>query len=189
MPSLDPAQFYTGIVAECYAALRGSIPDPELYARFIASSGEPALELGCGDGDPLINLRQRGLNVEGLDSSPDMIARARKRADALGIDVRLHCSPIETMKLEHTYQSIFLAGPTFNLIIDNTLVQQSLDNISAHLKPAGRALIPLFIPKPLPPSVPGWLGRRTLEPRRHGAFHGGGGADALARIRARPACW
>ena len=85
MPSLDPAQFYTGIVAECYAALRGSIPDPELYARFIASSGEPALELGCGDGDPLINLRQRGLDVEGLDSSPDMIARARKRADALGV--------------------------------------------------------------------------------------------------------
>ena len=170
MPSLDPAQFYTGIVAECYAALRGSIPDPELYARFIASSGEPALELGCGDGDPLINLRQRGLDVEGLDSSPDMIARARKRADALGIEVRLHCSPIETMKLDQTYQSIFLAGPTFNLIIDDALVQQSLDNISAHLKPAGRALIPLFIPKPLPPSVFGVWREHTNDDGTHMRF-------------------
>jgi hypothetical protein len=52
MDSVEPSMFYTGIVAELYGPLRGSAPvDPTLYARFIEHSGQPALELGCGDGD------------------------------------------------------------------------------------------------------------------------------------------
>ena len=160
---LDPAQFYTGIVAECYAPLRGSAPDPNIYARFIATSGEPALELGCGDGDPLIDLRLRGILVEGLDSSADMLHRAQRRADAHGLQVRLHCSTIEAMQLGQTYRSIFLAGPTFNLIIDDTLAQRSLDNIAAHLTTGGRALVPLFIPQPLPPQVFGVWREHTSD--------------------------
>ena len=50
MPSVEPSQFYTGLVAELYAPLRSAVPDAEPYARFIALSGEPALELGCGVG-------------------------------------------------------------------------------------------------------------------------------------------
>lgn len=167
---VEPSQFYTGIVAECYGPLRGSVPDPDAYAAFVASSGEPALELGCGDGDPLIALRQRGLNVEGLDSSADMIARAQARADALGIEVRLHCCTIEAMQLGRTYRSVFLAGPTFNLIIDDDAAQRSLDNIAAHLEPGGRALVPLFIPQPLPPSVFGVWREHTSEDGAHMRF-------------------
>ena len=46
--------------------------------------------LGCGDGDPLLALRAEGLDVEGLDSSADMLDRCRVRADAAGLDVVLH---------------------------------------------------------------------------------------------------
>ena len=41
---MDPAQFYTGIVAELYAPLRSATPDPDIYAGFIGAVGEPALE-------------------------------------------------------------------------------------------------------------------------------------------------
>ena len=77
----DPSQFYTGIVAEIYAPLRSSVPDVEPYTRFIAQSGEPALELGCGTGDPLLDLRARGVDVEGLDASADMLVRCRAEAE------------------------------------------------------------------------------------------------------------
>ncbi|MDP2289959.1 MAG: class I SAM-dependent methyltransferase [Actinomycetota bacterium] len=146
---MEPALFYSGLVAELYAMLRSSDPDPEPYARFIARTGEPALELGCGDGDPLLELRRRGLDVEGLDSSADMLERCRARAGREGLDVVLHHAAIETMQLGARYRSIFLAGPTFNLIIDDETATRALDRIGQHLATDGLALIPLFIPEPV----------------------------------------
>lgn len=66
--AVRPADFYTGIVADLYSPLKGVSFEPEPYAAFVAEAGEPGLELGCGDGDPLIELRRRGLQVEGVDS-------------------------------------------------------------------------------------------------------------------------
>ena len=143
--------FYTGLVARLYAPLRSVTPDPAPYAAFIAASGEPALELGCGDGDPILDLRARGLDVEGLDSSAEMLERCREEAVRRGLDVTLHHQPMETMSLTRTYRSIYLAGPTFNLLLDDTCAAQALERIRAHLTPGGSALIPLFIPRPTPP--------------------------------------
>ena len=77
---MDPADFYTGLVVELYSPLKSGHEDPERYARFVLDSGEPALELGCGDGDPLLALRALDLDVEGVASSTDMLARCRGRA-------------------------------------------------------------------------------------------------------------
>ncbi|MFD4975722.1 class I SAM-dependent methyltransferase [Streptomyces sp. NPDC058424] len=82
---MDPADFYSGIVAELYRPLKSVSQDPEPYAAFIRQVGVPALELGCGDGDPLLELRRRGLEVEGVDSSADMLERLRRRADEQGL--------------------------------------------------------------------------------------------------------
>ncbi len=150
MDAPDPARFYTGPVAQAYAALRSAVPDPEPYARFIALSGQPALELGCGDGDPLLDLRARGLDIEGLDSSPDMLVRCRKAAMERNLVVTLHESPIEAMELPRRYRSIFLAGATFNLLVDDDTAWRALARIRAHLEPEGSALIPLFVPQPTP---------------------------------------
>lgn len=144
-PSL-PSEFYTGVVADIYRHLRSSEFDPEPYARFVQRSGEPALELGCGDGDPMLALRARGLEVEGLDSSADMLARCRRAAARRGLDVTLHHATFETMDLARRYRSIYFAGPTFNLLIDDASAQAALGRIVAHLHPDGRVMIPLFVP-------------------------------------------
>jgi SAM-dependent methyltransferase len=140
-------RFYTGLIADLYVPLRSSRPDPEPYAAFVAACGEPALELGCGHGEPLLALRSRGLDVEGLDSSPDMLALCRQAAADAAIDVVLHESPMETMNLGRRYRSIYLAGPTFNLLPDDATAQAALDRITAHLEPGGSALVPLFLPE------------------------------------------
>ncbi|MDQ6696004.1 MAG: class I SAM-dependent methyltransferase [Actinomycetota bacterium] len=144
---MEPSAFYTGLVAELYAPLRATVTDPEPYARFIARSGEPALELGCGDGEPLLDLRSRGLDVEGLDSSPDMLRRCREAAARRGLDVVLHQQQMEAMDLPGRYRSIFLAGATFTLLPDDDTTRRALLRIRAHLAPGGSALIPLFIPE------------------------------------------
>jgi len=144
--AVDPSLFYTGLVADLYAPLKSMPPDPEVYARFIAASGEPALELGCGDGEPLIDLRMQGLEVEGLDSSADMLERCRRVAAQNGVDVVLHHQPMQSMDLPRRYRSIFIAGPTFNLLPDDDTARQALLRMHTHLEPGGSALVPLFIP-------------------------------------------
>ena len=166
MSSVDPSLFYTDLVAQLYRPLRSHAPDPEPYARFIARSGEPALELGCGGGEPLLDLRARGLDVEGLDSSPDMLARCRDEAQSRGLDVVLHEQPMQTMSLPRRYQSIFIAGPTFNLLPDDDTARQALSRIRHHLEPGGSALIPLFIPAPTPSDQ---LDQARVHTTTHGA--------------------
>ncbi len=161
----DGADFYTGLVARLYGPLRSVAPDPEPYAAFVGACGEPALELGCGDGDPILELRERNLDVEGLDSSADMLEGCRRRAEQRGLDVVLHHQAMETMDLGRTYRSIYLAGPTFNLLEDDAAATAALHRIRAHLTPGGSALVPLFIPERPPPDEEG-------RPRTHEADDG-----------------
>ncbi|MFH8407461.1 class I SAM-dependent methyltransferase [Streptomyces sp. NPDC018019] len=146
----DPADFYTGIVADSYAPLKSFSPDPEIYAAFVREAGAPALELGCGDGDPLLALRRDGLDVEGVDSSADMLERCRRRADAAEIAVTLHHQRMEALTLPRRFRAVFLAGPTFNLLPDDASAAAALDGIRRHLSDGGFALIPLHIPDPTP---------------------------------------
>lgn len=145
------ADFYTGIVVDAYARLKSARFDPEPYVDFVLRTGQPGLEIGCGDGDPLLDLVRRGLDVEGLDSSGDMLERCRINAVALGLDVTLHHQKMERMSLPRRYRSIYLAGPTFNLLPDDHVALQALRAIREHLTDDGAALIPLWIPDPTPP--------------------------------------
>ncbi len=145
-----PAQFYTGVVAELYRHLRASTFDPAPYAKLIRRYGEPALELGCGDGDPLLDLVSEGLLVEGLDSSEDMLARCRSFAAQRGLDVTLHNSTMEAMNLGRQFKTIYLAGPTFNLLPTDAIALEALSRIRSHLVPGGVALVPLTVPSPTP---------------------------------------
>ncbi|WP_215452873.1 class I SAM-dependent methyltransferase [Streptomyces sp. ATCC 21386] len=147
---MDPADFYTGIVAEIYGPLKSFSQDPEPYAAFVEHVGGPALELGCGDGDPLLELRRRGLEVEGVDSSGDMLERLRERADEQGVSVTVFHQRMETLELTRRYPAIFLAGPTFTLLPDDATALAALRRIRAHLTDDGTALVPLFVPEPTP---------------------------------------
>ncbi len=48
--------------------------------------GDRVLDLGCGVGRELVALAKLGLRVEGLDISPWLVARARTRIQAAGVD-------------------------------------------------------------------------------------------------------
>ncbi|MDP1792761.1 MAG: class I SAM-dependent methyltransferase [Acidimicrobiales bacterium] len=159
----DPAAFYTGLVADLYAPLKGSHQSATRYAAFIRERGEPALELGCGDGEPLLDLVADGLDVEGLDSSIDMLDRCAHAATARGLSVTLHHASMAEMSLGKRYRSIFIAGPTFNLLPDDEVALASLRCIATHLTPDGAAFVPLFIPRPSPEAALGKFRETTTD--------------------------
>ena len=107
---MEAADFYTGLVAELYEPLRGSVPEAAEYLGLIRRFGEPALELGCGGGDPLVELRAAGLDVEGVDSSADILRVCPAKAHRAGVDVVVHHQRMEELDLDRSYRLIFLAG-------------------------------------------------------------------------------
>ncbi len=64
-----------------------------IFRRHLPSLGLPAgariLDVGCGTGSLAIRLARAGFTVVGIDSSPDMIARARAKLAATGQGLRL----------------------------------------------------------------------------------------------------
>jgi len=147
---VDPADFYSGIVVDAYAKLKSSRFDPQPYAEFIARHGQPGLELGCGDGEPMLDLCAAGLHVEGVDSSLDMVTRCREEAERRGLVVDVHHQRVEDLELERRYPSIYFAGPTFNLLPDDETALRGLGSVHAHLTDDGAALIPLWVAGPTP---------------------------------------
>lgn len=90
----DPALV---VLPDAYADWRrstlGRITDA-LEERLVLDRIGPArglrlLDVGCGDGVLATRLAQGGARVTGLDTSADMIAAARSRAKAAGVDVDL----------------------------------------------------------------------------------------------------
>ena len=156
---MQPADFYTGLVADLYAPLKSVRTDPAPYAALVRRYGEPALELGCGDGEPLLDLRRQGLDVEGVDSSADMLARCRTAAREAGLDVLLHHQRMEALDLPGRYRTVFLAGPTFTLLPDDAAAAAALRAIRRHLTDDGAAVVPLFLARPTDPAELG----RTRE--------------------------
>src|SRR5699024_11497049 len=54
--------------------------------------------------------------ARGVDPSPDMLARLRGRAERRGLEVNAWLTAMEAMVLPRRYRTVFLAGPTFNLL-------------------------------------------------------------------------
>ncbi|MGO1972505.1 MAG: class I SAM-dependent methyltransferase [Propionibacteriaceae bacterium] len=164
---MDAADFYTGLIADLYAPLKMGSNDPGVYADLLAERGEPALELGCGDGDPMLELLRRGFDVTGVDSSPDMLERFRRAAEREGLAPRLHQQRMEDLDLPLRYRTIFLAGPTFILLPDDATALRALVAIRRHLTPDGTALVPLWVP---PPAAPADLGSTKESVAEDGAL-------------------
>lgn len=144
----SPSQFYSGLVAELYEPLAAGTPRADDYVPFLDRFGTPALELACGSGLPLLDLLERGYQVEGLDASRDMLDLCRSRAEERGLAPTLHLAAMQSFQLPGRYRSIFLAGASFTLLTTDEDAASALRRIYDHLEPGGHALIPLEIEDP-----------------------------------------
>ena len=68
---------YQGLMAQTWDLLRGDTsvwPDRPFYRAIIEQRDGPALDVGCGTGRLLLDYLQSGLDVDGIDNSPEMLA-------------------------------------------------------------------------------------------------------------------
>jgi SAM-dependent methyltransferase len=93
-----------GCAVEFYALLPTMGEPPIVHSA--VPEGASVLELGCGTGRILRPLAQLGHPVLGVDESPAMLARVP--------DLPTCCSPIETLRLDRTFDAVLLASTMIN---------------------------------------------------------------------------
>ena len=62
----------------------------DFYLRLAKAAGGPVLDVACGTGRIMLPCLKAGVDVEGLDLFPSMLARLRHKAAALGFEPPLH---------------------------------------------------------------------------------------------------
>ena len=60
-----------------------------------------ALDMACGEGRNAVWLAERGWDVTGVDFSDVGLAKARRLAEARGVEVRWECADLRTYQPEH----------------------------------------------------------------------------------------
>ncbi|HYB01252.1 MAG TPA: class I SAM-dependent methyltransferase, partial [Ktedonobacteraceae bacterium] len=74
---------YRGLIAEAWDLLRGDTSEWEdrpFYRDIIRASGQPALDIGCGTGRLLLDYLADGIDIDGVDVSPEMLEVCRQKA-------------------------------------------------------------------------------------------------------------
>ena len=104
-----------------------------------------ALEFGIGTGRIGLPLHERGVPVDGIDLSPDMVERlkAKPRADS----IRVVVGDFATTRMGATYDLVFLV---FNTITNLTTQDEQLAcfrNAADHLDSGGFFVVEVGVPK------------------------------------------
>lgn len=95
------------------------------------------LDLACGHGRHIIELKRRGLNVEGLDNSAYLLDQAKKEAKKRGLSINLYLQDIHRLKLPCQYDKIFLFFSEFGAL----QVEKVLQRVTKTLKKGGLFLL------------------------------------------------
>lgn len=138
---------YRGLVARSWDSLRGDVskfPDRHFFQEMILTHGEPVLIVGCGTGRLLLEYVGKGLDVEGLDISPEMLEICQQKADDLSLDVTLYQQPMERMSLPKQYQTILVPSSNFQLVPGFEAAKNALERFFHHLLPGGLLVMSIW---------------------------------------------
>lgn len=120
---------YRGLMAEAWDVLRGDTSDWSdrfFYLDVVMQSGQPVLDVGCGTGRLLLDYAAQGIDIDGVDNSPEMLALCRAKAAAQGLAVAMYEQYVENLELPRHYQTILVPSSSLQLIVEPAAVDRSL---------------------------------------------------------------
>jgi SAM-dependent methyltransferase len=127
--------WFAGDVAERYDESTADMPVEPVLDFLEPFAGGGALELAIGTGRIALPLAARGVRVQGIDLSADMVAQLREKPG--GADIPVAIGDYATTRVDATFT---LAYIVFNSINNQTTQEGqigSFANAAAHLEPGG----------------------------------------------------
>jgi SAM-dependent methyltransferase len=121
--------------AEAYDAENTWSADDDFYLEIAREIGGPVLDAGCGTGRLTRAMAAAGLEVTGLDVTPEMLQRAR---DLTGdLDVEWVLGDVRTMQLGRRYRLITMTSHAFQHLLTDEDIDLFLERAREHLLPGG----------------------------------------------------
>lgn len=141
--------FFGERVASVYDELGAEMFDPAVVTPVVdllaelAGDGR-ALEFGIGTGRIALPLAERGVRVDGIDSSEAMVSRLRAKPQSK--DVQATIGDFSTTRVEGEFSLVYLVFNTiFNLVTQDAQVA-CFENAAAHLRRGGTFVIETGVP-------------------------------------------
>ncbi|RBJ06758.1 SAM-dependent methyltransferase [Micromonospora provocatoris] len=123
-------------------------PDPAPAVDFLAplAEGGPVLELAVGTGRVALPLAARGLAVEGVEASPEMVAHLRAKPG--GADMPVAIGDMADVSVAGPYRLVFLVFNTLFNLVSEERQATCFRNVARVLAPGGAFVIETFVPDP-----------------------------------------
>ena len=138
---------YYGLMAQTWDLFRGDTSkweDRQFYLDIISESGQPVLDVGCGTGRLLVDYLSQGIDIDGLDISPEMLDLCQQKMDDQGLTTSLYEGAMETIQLPRKYQTIIVPSSSFQLVLDPGTARRAIENLYVHLVPGGTLVMPFM---------------------------------------------
>lgn len=125
-------------------------PDITFFVEAAKMSGSPVLEVGCGTGRVLIPTARAGLDIVGVDLSPQMLAICRQRLlnepETVQARVQLMEADMRRFDLGRTFTLATLPFRPFQHLLTVEDQLACLRNIRRHLNEGGMLILDAFNP-------------------------------------------
>ena len=133
-------------LAELYDLIYSGDFDIEFYEDEAKKLKGPVLEIGCGTGRVLLELLKKGIDIEGLDISKEMLKILKSKAKLLGLKPKVYKADMRKFSLKKKYSMIIVPYRSFlHLSTDKDRVA-ALKNMYNHLKKGGKLIIHVYNP-------------------------------------------
>ena len=119
--------------------------DIEYYYEKLKSIKGPILEAGVGTGRMLIPFIQKGLNVEGVDLSEEMLNQCRRNIVEHQVEGTIFQGDLTQLDIETRYDAIMMLTGSFCLL-PKMIIKDVLRSLLNHLTENGQLMIDIELP-------------------------------------------
>jgi SAM-dependent methyltransferase len=143
--------WFAGRVAERYDEETADMPVDPVLDFLEPLAGGRALELAIGTGRIALPLAERGVQVAGIDLSPDMVAQLRKKPG--GAEIPVAIGDYSTTRVDGTFSLAYIVFNSINNQTSQDGQVATFENAAAHLESGGCFVVEVGTPNTEPLTV------------------------------------
>jgi len=138
-------------IAELYDPWsRSVVEDVQFYVAEARKAHGPIVELGIGTGRIAVPIAHQVIHVIGIDSSREMLAACRRRAEDAGVSdrIELRLGDLRHPPIDEPVELVICPFRSYLHLADDGERVEALEAAHAALRPEGRLIFDVFAPTP-----------------------------------------